>query len=76
MEIFILIIHFKACSDWHWQICKPFGIDVKKIECIYEYRQISNIRRTKSQNLNVSRLVLQLSLRSILKPGVKSRMKM
>ena len=40
------------------------------------YRQISNISRTKSQNLNVSRHVLQLSLRNLLKPGVKSRMKM
>ena len=37
------------------------------------YRQISNIRCTKSQNLNVSRLILQLSLCNtcILKPGVK-----
>ena len=34
------------------------------------------IMHTKSQNLNVSRLVLQLSLPSPLKPGVKSRMKM
>ena len=42
----------------------------------FNYRQISNIRRTKSQNLNVSRLVLQLSLYSRLKPGVRSRMKM
>ena len=40
------------------------------------YRQTSDIRRTKSQHLNVSRLVLQLSLPSPLKPGVKSRMKM
>ena len=40
------------------------------------YRKISNIRRTKSQNLNDSRLVLQLSLSNPLKPGVKSRMKM
>ena len=38
--------------------------------------KISNIRRTKSQNLNASGLGLQLSLCSILKPGVKSRMKM
>ena len=40
------------------------------------YRQVSNIRGTKSQNLDVSRLGLQLSLRNILKPGVKPRMKM
>ena len=40
------------------------------------YRQISNIRRTKSQALHVSRLVLQLTLPNPLKPGIKSRMKM
>ena len=34
------------------------------------------VGHTKSQNLNVSRLVLQLSLRNLLKPGVQSRMKM
>ena len=42
----------------------------------WTYRKISNISRTKSQNLNVSRLVLQLSLPNPMKPGVKSRMKM
>ena len=41
-----------------------------------DYRQFSNIRRTQSQNINVSRLVLQLSLPNPLKPGVKLRMKM
>ena len=40
------------------------------------YHQICNIRRNKSQNLNVSRIVLQLSYRNPLKPDVKSRMKM
>ena len=40
------------------------------------YRQTSQISRTKSQNLNLSRLVLRLSLPNPLKPGVKSRMKM
>ena len=39
------------------------------------YHQTSNIGSTEIQNLNVSRLVLQLSLPSPLKPGVKSRMK-
>ena len=43
---------------------------------LYQYRKISNIRRTKSPNLNVSRLFLQLSLPNPMKPGVKSRMKM
>ena len=40
------------------------------------YRQLSNIRRTQSQNINGSRLVLQLSLPNPLKPGVNLRMKM
>ena len=40
------------------------------------FRQISNIRRMKSINLNVSRLVLQLSLTNLLKPGVKPILKM
>ena len=35
-----------------------------------EYRKTFNIRRTKLQNLNVSRLVLQLSVPHPLKPGV------
>ena len=50
-----------------------------KYECDWEYREyrkISNTRRTKSPNLIVSRLVLQLSLPNPMKPGVKSRMKM
>ena len=34
------------------------------------YSQVSNIRGTKSQNWNVFCLVLQLSLRNLLKPGV------
>ena len=43
---------------------------------VLTYPQTSNIRDTKSQKLNISRLVLQLSLPNPLKPGVKSRMKM
>ena len=38
---------------------------------IWNYRKISNIRHTKSPNLNVSCLVLQLSLHNPMKPGVK-----
>ena len=41
-----------------------------------KYRKISNIRRTKSQNLNVSLLGMHVSLRNILKPRVEWRMKM
>ena len=37
---------------------------------------MSNIRRTKSPNLYVSRLVVQLSSPNPMKPDVKSRMKM
>ena len=40
------------------------------------YHQFSNIRRTQSPNIIVSRLVLQLSLPNPLKPGVKLRIKM
>ena len=40
------------------------------------YFQISNISHTKSQHLNDSRLILQLSLPNLLKPCVKLRMKM
>ena len=43
---------------------------------LYTHRKISNISRTKSQNLNVSRLGLHLSLCNILKPSVKWRMNM
>ena len=40
------------------------------------YRKTPSISRTKSQNLNVSCLIMQLSLLNQLKPGVQSRMKM
>ena len=42
----------------------------------YTYRKTSCISRTKSQNLDVPRLVLQLFLPNPLKPGVKLSMKM
>ena len=44
--------------------------------CLQNYRKISNIRRTKSQNLNVSRFILQLFVPNPMKPGVKLEMKM
>ena len=40
------------------------------------YRKTSCISRNKSQNLNVSRIVLQLSLPNPLKAGVELSMKM
>ena len=44
--------------------------------CKSKNRKISNLRRTKSPNLNVSRPIVQLSLPNPMKPCVKSRMKM
>ena len=41
-----------------------------------KYRQVSNIRRTKSQHLKDSGTVLRMSLPNPLKPDVKSKMKM
>ena len=46
------------------------------VKTTYDYCKVSNIRNTKSQNLNDSRLVLQLSLPNSVKLGVKLRMKM
>ena len=44
--------------------------------CDIKYRKTSSLNRTKSQNLNVSCLLLQWSLPNPLKLGVKLRMKM
>ena len=49
---------------------------MREYNMFYEYRKVSNIGRTKYLNLNVFRPGLQLSLRKILKPSVKWRMKM
>ena len=59
------------CSSSSGAILKDIG---QRGRCTY--RKVSNIRRTKFPNLNVSRFVLQLSLPNLMKPGVKSRMKM
>ena len=56
-------------------LCLNMLISVSKRGLRY-YRKVSNIRRTKFQNLNDSRPVLQLSLPNLLKPCIKSRMKM
>ena len=53
-----------------------YVVDMRIFAKHCKYRQISNIRRTKSQNLNVSRLALHLSLPNLLKSRVKLRMKM
>ena len=59
------------CSTWMW-----FHIHTTPPQGWFSYREISNIRRTKSQSFTVSRFGLQLSLRNIFKPSVKWRMKM
>ena len=63
-----------------WRYIIHFTINTKDLIIQHEkfriYRQTSNIRRTEFQNLNVYRLVLQLSLPNPLQPGVESRMKM
>ena len=46
------------------------------LRIFFDYRKISNTRRTKSPNLTVYRLVLQLPLLNQMKPCAKSRMKM
>ena len=57
---------------------QPVIIDCRRCVALFvlAYRQVSNIRRTKSQNLKDYRTVLRLSLPNPLKPDVKSRMKM
>ena len=52
------------------------GLSTNRLIQQSAYRQISNINRTTSQNLNVSRHVQQLPLCNIFKPGVKSVMEM
>ena len=51
-----------------WHIYMRYWIDI--------YRKTSSISRTKSQNVNVSCILLQLSSLNLLKPGVQLRMKM
>ena len=62
---YLILVKASLCVEW----------SIFKVPVII-YRKISDIRRIKSPNLNVPRLVLQLSLLNPVKPGVKSRMKM
>ena len=55
---------------WSW----PTIDDIFLCERKWEYRQVSNIRRTKSKHSQDSRTFLRLSLPNPLKPDVKSRM--
>ena len=67
--LWLLFIHFTQ------MVSKGLKNSIRNLFSM-RYRKISNIRCTKSKNLNVSRLLLQLYLCNILKPVVKSRMKM
>ena len=82
-----LLTRLHLCSRWSleahtcakkWNVTMGFRpLPLKQLNIIFKkYRKVSYIRRTKSLNLNVSCPVLQLSLQNLLKPGVKSRMKM
>ena len=63
-------------AEYHDSAIQTLGLGLRGYICFDIYRKVSNIRRTKSQNLTASRLVLQMSLPNPMKPGVKSRMKM
>ena len=68
----IVVVWFK----FHWCFFYHLMRNQHWFMAWYRTGKISNIRRTESPNLNVSRLALQLSLCNILKPGVRARMKM
>ena len=59
---------------WMYAIIKRVVTDYCMLPSQH-YRKSSSINRTKSQHLNVSHLVLQLSFPNPLKPGIKSRIK-
>ena len=59
----------------HYYIVIRYKKNIHAYGCTI-YRKTSSIDRTKSQNLIVSNLFLQLALPNPLKPGVKLRMKM
>ena len=61
-----------AAAEWNYKLTYL----LYSVSSMSIYHQISNISCTKSQNLNVTCLILQLSLPNPLKPGVKSGMKM
>ena len=63
----------KKAFFWHSEACGNNSLESQGMAC---YCKTSNICHTKSQNLNVSHLILQLSLPNPLKPDVKLRMKM
>ena len=85
-EIFFKMTFLFRCNSLEYRVLKPTGgLFGNQLQCleIYDwtplqlynrpnYHQTSNIRRTKSQDLNVPCLVLKSSLPNLLKPGVNS----
>ena len=62
---------FFQIMAWCQTGAKPLSLEPN-----VDYRKTSGISHTKSQNLNVSCILLQLSSLKPFKPGVKLRMKM
>ena len=58
-----------------WQV-KSINNHIRFVLHCFFLPLTSNIKCTEYQNLNVSRLVLHVSLSNLLKPGITSRMKM
>ena len=71
-----VIMSIAALVGYWCDDCETCERHIMMHERQLKYRQISNIKLTQYQNLNVSRLVLRLALRNLLKPAVQSRMKM
>ena len=68
------------CTEWRHYLSVPKVMITKMYysdlwyDVNEDYHKVSTKRCTKSQNLNVSHLVLQLSLPNPLKPGVEFKM--
>ena len=89
-SILMFILAYSLClfrqkSDYFVQtLSVTYGtvwLRVDKIRYLHQqtggnYRKTSSISRTKSQSLNASCIIAQLSSLNPLKPGVKLRMKM
>ena len=65
-------LDINLAPEWLMEVWSTQSIGILNLH----YCKIFNISGTKSPNLNVSHLVLQLSLPNLMKPDVKSRMKM
>ena len=84
LRVFTLSLRYHRAHDEFKMVSNQHIVNTKKdrghtLAPIFwgvTYRQVSNIRRTKSKHLKDSRTVLRLSLPNRLKQDVKSRMKM